>query len=406
MTHTSNRKARILVATDVATDAALVRKLLSDDFDHIVCSTDPDRSVDDFDAARPEVLILAFNDLEKAERYYLGLYRGRASVHGEAHRTIILCNKDDLQRVFEMCRREYFDDYVLFWPLTYDAPRLRMSVHLMIRQLHRENTGEPSASQFAALARHVRSLQAPLEEGIARVGNEVGAAVRLLAGAETDIDGVIGRWPKRSDAGGTAAAGAADPEWAHSYGNGAGEDGLRPALQSAIGAFSKVDQGLKTLQKTIAPHRESLRELGEMADRVRWRILVADDDPFQHERVRAALGKEQFSIVSVHGGAEALASMPKHRPDLVLMDIGMPDIDGVEVARRLKANAAFAATPILMFTGRSDKSVVVASRNAGAVGFVVKPFEDQMLRSKVTKLLEGSRRASESAVAGGASRAA
>ena len=66
--------ARILVATDAVADADLVRTLLRDEFDNMVGSTHPDRAIQDFEKHRPEVLILAFDGLEKAERYYLGLY--------------------------------------------------------------------------------------------------------------------------------------------------------------------------------------------------------------------------------------------------------------------------------------------------------------------------------------------
>lgn len=62
------RSARIPVATDSLSDADLVRKLLSEEFDNVSISTDPERSVEDFERRKPEVLVLAFNTLEKAER--------------------------------------------------------------------------------------------------------------------------------------------------------------------------------------------------------------------------------------------------------------------------------------------------------------------------------------------------
>lgn len=67
--------ARTLVATEVATDAEIVGKPLREEFDSIVASTDPARTVQDFENHRPDVLLQAFNTLEKAERYYLGRYR-------------------------------------------------------------------------------------------------------------------------------------------------------------------------------------------------------------------------------------------------------------------------------------------------------------------------------------------
>lgn len=109
---------RILVASGVVADADLVRKLLRDEFDTVTTSTNLDRAVEDVETTRPQVLILAFNGLQDAEQYYLGLYRRSTLVHALPHRTVILCNKEDLRRVYGLCKKDYFDDYVLFWPMT------------------------------------------------------------------------------------------------------------------------------------------------------------------------------------------------------------------------------------------------------------------------------------------------
>lgn len=79
--------------------------------------------------------MLTFDNLEKAERYYLGLYRLCPMVQQHIHRTVILCNKDEVKRVCQLCMKNYFDDYVLFWPMTYDMSRLAMAVHHALREL-------------------------------------------------------------------------------------------------------------------------------------------------------------------------------------------------------------------------------------------------------------------------------
>ena len=155
---------RILIATDVTGDAELVRRMLANEFSHVDKSVDPDKAVQDFDSLRPNVLILAFNSLDKAETYYLGLCRLGKQVHALEHRTIILCNKDDLHRVYGLCRKQYFDDYVLFWPMGHDAPRLPMAVHHALRQLRAETAQTPSPGEFAAQARRLPVVQDLLEE--------------------------------------------------------------------------------------------------------------------------------------------------------------------------------------------------------------------------------------------------
>lgn len=79
--------ATILIAADNATDAALVKHILDAEFGKVFTSTHPDKTVDDFDRQRPDVLVLAFNALEKSEHCYLRLFRLSAAVHLHPHRT-------------------------------------------------------------------------------------------------------------------------------------------------------------------------------------------------------------------------------------------------------------------------------------------------------------------------------
>ena len=69
------------------------------------------------------------------------------------------------------------------------------------------------------------------------------------------------------------------------------------------------------------------------------------------------------------------------------MDVGLPDIDGIEVTRRIKSIDQFAGMPVIMITGRSDKDMVVKSVKAGACGFVVKPLNEEPLLAKVRACL-------------------
>lgn len=119
----------IMVVTDNAVDAELIKKHLEVEFDMVAISTDPDKAVADFELHMPDVLMLAYNGLGKSERYYLELYRRSRKIHSQPHRTVILCNKDEVKHVYELCKKELFDDYILFWPMTHDTARLPMSVH-------------------------------------------------------------------------------------------------------------------------------------------------------------------------------------------------------------------------------------------------------------------------------------
>jgi CheY-like chemotaxis protein len=120
--------AQVLVASDNADDAQQIGRQLAADFANVKLSTDGDRFLQEFEQHRPDVLVLAFDALDKAQRYHLGLYRLGGASHLHAHRTVILCSKDEVQAVFALCKQAYFDDYVLYWPHSHDGTRLAMSL--------------------------------------------------------------------------------------------------------------------------------------------------------------------------------------------------------------------------------------------------------------------------------------
>jgi CheY-like chemotaxis protein len=122
-----------------------------------------------------------------------------------------------------------------------------------------------------------------------------------------------------------------------------------------------------------------------MAEQVRPTVLVVDDDEFQHKMVARILETENCRLVFVASGAEALKILGTVQPDLILMDVQMPGMDGIETTRRLKAVPRLAKVPVVMITGQSAGTVVVDSLKAGAADFVVKPFEREKLISKVAR---------------------
>lgn len=377
---------KILVATEVLSDADLVRVVLSDEFENVVISTDPERAVQDFEKHRPEVLILAFNNLEKAERYYLGLYRLSTVVHALPHRTLILCNKDDLRRVYELCKKEYFDDYILFWPMTHDATRLPMAVHHGLRQM--ASAAMPGGSEIAAQARRLADLELQLERYAANGGQHVEVASRSLRQAEQDIGAALDRFShKLSEGGHPDLVDVKDRDGLQREINRMKVEEIEKPFQTIAAAVQPVRQWAGALKDDLAPQLESARALQSLVERYRPVMLVIDDDELQHKLLKQMLAEINLDLVFATSGTEALAILRKRRPDLILMDVGLPDIDGVEITRRLKSVERFAKIPVVMITGHSEKAVVVESLKAGASDFAVKPFDKDALLAKVRNFL-------------------
>jgi two-component system response regulator MtrA len=110
------------------------------------------------------------------------------------------------------------------------------------------------------------------------------------------------------------------------------------------------------------------------------RILVVDDDVALAEMIGIVLEAEGFTVSSVYDGAEALDEFRAEAPDLVLLDLMLPHVDGIEIARRIRRESD---VPIVMLTARSDTADVVAGLEAGADDYVPKPFKPKELVARV-----------------------
>ena len=380
--------ASILVATDSVTDAGVLKNLLNPEFDHVFLSTDPAHAVSDFDQQHPDVLVLAFSELEKSERYYLGLYRLSKILHQHLYRTIILCSKEEVKRVYELCMKDYFDDYVLFWPMTFDASRLLMSVHYALREMSALKTNAPSVNEFAIEARRLAEFEGKLDQQVAHGVHHIDATHRAMEQAEKGIGSALDELSQRLVA----------QSQRHSP-----SDGDSDALKNEISRFKQEEihqhfnaaadtaqplkQWAQGIKQECAPQMESVRALKELAERVRPVVLVVDDDEFQHQMVRAMLGEEKFRLIFAINGIQAMGILRKTKPDVILMDVMMPDMDGMEVTRRLRKISQFFKTPVIMITGNSEGKTVIDSMKAGATDFVVKPINRDTLIAKIEHVL-------------------
>jgi CheY-like chemotaxis protein len=385
--------AKILVACDNASDATQVSRQLLDEFELVLMSIDPDAAARDFERHRPAVLVLAFNSLEKAEAYYLGLYRLCPTVQQVSHRTIILCNKDEVKRVFELCKKNYFDDYVLFWPMTYDMSRLAMAVHHALRELATlsAGTGGPSVVEFSAQARRLGELEALLAQSLSAGGQHMAVTDRALAQASQDIGAALdGFSHKLTDGSLPEPMSRNNTQLLQQEIDRLKREDVMQSLRSAAKSTEPLKSWTDGVKQACAPVLESVRALNSMAERVRPTVLVVDDDEFQRKTVAQMLGQDKYQLLFAAGGVDALGVLRKTRPDLILMDLQMPDLNGVDVTRQLKAVPRLAGIPVIIITGHSDRVAVAQSLKAGATGFMVKPLVRENLLAKVEQALRTS----------------
>ena len=116
-------------------------------------------------------------------------------------------------------------------------------------------------------------------------------------------------------------------------------------------------------------------------------ILAADDDPDVRALVAFRLERSGYTVLQAADGEEALALALEHTPDLAVLDVMMPKMDGFEVVRRLRAEEATKRMPIIMLTARAQDSDVEEGFESGADDYLRKPFSPQELRARVQAIL-------------------
>lgn len=384
---TPNKKiaSTIMVATDDQTDATILHNQLKLEFEQIHLALDAEQRVTLFDAHLPDVLVLAFKTLDKSEQFYLELYRQSEKIHLQPHRTVVLCSKHDVLDAYELCRRAVFDDYIMFWPMTHDAPRLRMSVHNALREQQALKRTAPALGEFAQQARRIAELEELLQQQLREGHRRIASVDQAVNQAEQHIGSALDHLQRRA-----GSVAHDDPQALL----GLQEEilqlrqaDLRERFHDLNAAVQPVRQWAEQLQHDYAPHIESARTLKAMVKEVRPRVLLVDDDEFVHKIVARQLDPQDYELSITRDATEALRILRNNAPDLVLLDIVMPGINGLEALRRFRMMPSLARIPFIMLTGKSEGQIVVESLKAGASDFIAKPFDRATLLARIDKLL-------------------
>ena len=117
------------------------------------------------------------------------------------------------------------------------------------------------------------------------------------------------------------------------------------------------------------------------------KILVVDDEPDIRELIEYNLKKEGYQVVTAENGKEAIEQAKIHSPQLILLDIMMPEMDGIEACRNIRSLPDFKNTFIVFLTARSEEYSEVSGFNVGADDYITKPIKPRILMSRISALL-------------------
>lgn len=120
------------------------------------------------------------------------------------------------------------------------------------------------------------------------------------------------------------------------------------------------------------------------------RVAIIDDDPGIVKVISVILKTNGFEVVGALSGAGALSLIKDERPDVVILDIMMPDVDGFEVCRQIKEDPETSGIPVLFVSAKTGMDHVDKGMELGADGYIIKPFAPAVLIAKIKEVTEGS----------------
>jgi two-component system alkaline phosphatase synthesis response regulator PhoP len=125
------------------------------------------------------------------------------------------------------------------------------------------------------------------------------------------------------------------------------------------------------------------------------KILIVDDEPDIIEFLQYNLKREGFEVISASDGKQGIQVAEREKPDLILLDIMMPEIDGVETCRQLRSNKAFDQTPIAFLTARDEDFSQITALDVGGDDYITKPIKPRVLLSRINALIRRSQSKNE-----------
>ena len=186
-------------------------------------------------------------------------------------------------------------------------------------------------------------------------------------------------------------AGGGQPEWL-TLGQAATYVGV---AQSTMRKWT--DSGRVSSFKTPGGHRRYRRsDLDQFLDRSGRGgvastdgplVLIVDDDPKLREYIRVNLEAEGYVVREAGSAEEGLEALDEESPDLILLDVMMPQVDGWEMLRRVQEKHGIGAIPVIMFSGKVDERSAAEATSRGAQGFIGKPFDPRALIDSTKQLL-------------------
>ena len=353
-------------------------------YDSVISS---DRTVRLKKNARYQLIVLCFEELADSREMCERLVEEFDSRGQEVPAIIVLCSKDEMKEAFALCDAGTFDNYVIFRPL-YDPYRLQLVLRHNLRYQRARGRGDAVLQEMENVGRVEAGLE-KLSREFAEQSKDVRARTRdRLKGMHTQLKSGIQKVSKTLEAESSGEEDARIRSRVEEELKRFAEEMLQREIQ---GASAEMDDWMVEWTEDVSSRQSelqgTLKDVQARSRKLGSTVLVVDDEAMTRELLCHFFEDEEYKTIASATGHNAISRAFNDRPDVILLDLHLPDLEGDEVIRRLRENPATRTIPVIMLTGEAKKDTVLRIVSLGVAGYQVKPPDRARLLEQVAKAL-------------------
>ena len=374
---------QILIVSDSIDEIKDVQHLLAEDFGSLLKADSESEGLHLFKTRHPLLLILAFQDIEKAEHFYLSLYRHDNNMYETPHQTLLLCKNSESERAYQLCTGGTFDDFVADRPL-YEPYRLRLSVSQALKRRSQEQYAYLLNNQLEKITLGLHKFDhfigGELTTGSKQNREAISRFHYFTKKLATDLEQLEEDLLKKTSESGLPNTNKKNLK---NQFNQFRKNSLKKGSQRVIEQLDVSGSWLNGLNDGYKEYAETFPKKNNTAH-----VMLIDDDEFYRDTLIAMLEEEGVNIVGLADGKAAIDKLKHTKPDLILLDYQMPELNGIETLIQIKSNPETRSIPIIMLTGIHERSIVDQSIQAGAADYIVKPSDRETIMTKIHQTIQ------------------
>ncbi|TLX48045.1 response regulator [Pseudoalteromonas phenolica] len=383
----AKRHPSILILAHKEEDVHGVNEIISEQTDDYSCLIIKKTAFEDIKQLAPKVLLFALSDVKKSICMYNQLIKRNYLIKN--HYSVLLCSNKESGLAFKCCLKKLFDSYFVFQPL-YEKFRLQL---IIFEGLKRFDSASDCINSLNELVQnHDKEINSQIELGLSYKESLIEEINKSRTEVNSLNKGLLDQLPD---------------DISKKLINDLNEEHLQPllnALEHSISckllelvdslkhSKSLNNQLIQKLEQPIFPNKELSNDsnlaINSIEPELPQSILLVEDNHIYREMIGEVLSSQGFEVEQVDDGLAAIKKIKQHKYNLILMDLFLPNLDGLNTTKHIRNVGKNKLTPVVALSGNKNKQLVKKWANHGLDGYILKPSTKEEILTTIKKVLK------------------